>query len=193
MSDFQQAIRAVLVHEGGYTVDHAGPTNWGVTLPVLKAQPDVDGDGYLDGDLDRDGDVDVDDIRAMTPQDAMRVYKFQWWDRYGYARIEDQAVATKMLDMSINMGPGRAHRLLQRALNGGAFCRLIVDGILGPKTLAATNSFSAIMMLVWLRTEMWRFYQYLLGRHPEWEKFRNGWYNRAMWPFGSADKGRARL
>ena len=47
MSNFDEAIKVILKHEGGYTEDHAGATNFGITLRSL------------------DVDIDADDIRAM--------------------------------------------------------------------------------------------------------------------------------
>src|SRR5690606_30113686 len=56
------------------------------------------------------------DIRNLTREQAIAIYRRDWWDRYGYGRIKDADVAAKLMDMAVNMGPGTAHRLLQQAL-----------------------------------------------------------------------------
>ena len=83
-----------------------------------------------------DPDVDIENLKAAQ---AKGIYRREWWDRYGYGRIEDQAVAAKVLSLAANMGPLDAHRLLQQALcDAGA--EVAVDGVIGPETLAAVNS-----------------------------------------------------
>lgn len=174
MSDFDAAIGTILQHEGGYTVDHAGATNFGITLPVLQAA------GRLAGDLDLDGDVDADDIRLLTEELAIEIYSKQWWGRYGYDRIDYQALATKVFDMSVNMGPGRAHRLLQEAVNVVVVNDVLqVDGVLGPLTLAAVNRCEP-QVLHTLRKLAATFYYQLASRNEEkYGRYVRGWLRRA--------------
>ena len=183
MSSFTDAITVIFLHEGGYTVDHAGATNYGITVPVLAAQPDMDGDGWLDGDLDHDGDIDADDIRLMTQQDAIDIYRHQWWNRYEYSLLSSQRLATKVFDLSVNMGPGRAHRLLQMAHNRRPIKNIVVDGVLGDITRGECNTRHYAELLCLFCCEAWAFYQRLMVRNPAWVKFELGWYRRAMWPF----------
>lgn len=140
---FERAVEMVLRHEGGYIKDPndpGGATNYGISLRFLSKLGVIDpADGYLVGDVDRDGDIDIHDIILMTREDAIAIYRSQWWDRYGYARIEYEPLATKLLDLSVNMGPAAAHRLLQRSVNVTLGRRLVVDGILGPKSIACIN------------------------------------------------------
>ena len=143
MSTFDLAIPTILAHEGGFVDDPddpGGATNWGISLRYYRKLdwPNIDVDvmGLGDGDLDGDGDVDVDDIKVMTRYQALAIYNSQWWVRYKYYLINPQVIATKVFDLSVNMGAGRAHRLLQQALR--AVGREVeVDGVVGPKTRAA--------------------------------------------------------
>jgi lysozyme family protein len=134
---------------------------------------DLDGDGFAEGDFDKDGDVDAADIRAMTEAQAAAIYKSQWWDRYRYGDIHDQAVATKVFDLSVNMGPVRAHSLLQQALRS-ADKPVPVDGEMGPKTIAAVNAAEPRILLAALRSEAGGFYRKLDKR-----AFLAGWLRRA--------------
>jgi len=188
---FQHALGAVLRHEGGYTEDHAGATNYGVSLRYLKTlKIDADGDGYQDGDLDRDGDIDADDIRGMSMADAARIYYTQWWARYEYGLLWNSGVATKVLDLSVNIGPKQCHRVLQRAI-WGCGIQVEVDGALGPKTLAAANRLPGLMLMVAIRTDAAAFYRGLADKNPDrFLKYLRGWLNRALDP-KDFDEGRA--
>lgn len=114
---------AIVAREGGYVVDHAGPTNYGVTLTTLKIeQVDVDGDGR----------VTVDDLKALAPEDAAAIFK----DRYFYRPHIDQLPKPLwpcVTDMQVNSG---AHSV--EILQGVVGARQ--DGAIGPKTLAAVKA-----------------------------------------------------
>lgn len=175
MGCFSKAITVILVHEGGFSNhddDPGGATNYGISLRWLKSQ-------HLYGDLDDDGDVDIDDIMMVDRQAAVRMYREKWWDKYHYDRIIDCDIATKVFDMSVNMGGSRAHKILQHAINslGG---NLAIDGIIGPKTITATNIVDANTLLDELRHEQQRFYLALIARKPTMAVFRKGWLRRAQ-------------
>lgn len=181
---FLSAVAVVLAHEGGFIHDAADPggaTNFGVSLRFSLAElaKDGDGDGFLDGDFDHDGDVDVGDIRAMSKEDAAEVYRRHWWDRYGYAQIVDDALATKIFDLAVNMGPIQAHKCLQRAVRACWFPLAAEDGVLGPKTLSSVNAAEPRSLLAALKSEAAGFYRELAARKPALEKFSKGWLNRA--------------
>lgn len=169
----EHALRVVLKHEGGFTVDHAGPTNRGITLAALKDS------GDLDFDIDKDGDLDEKDLRAMRVEEAMIYYLRHWWRRYEYDRILDLDVATKVFDLSVNMSSRQAHKLLQRAVRACGH-PLVDDGIIGPLTLSAVNRTDAQRLLVALRSEAAGFYRLLAAKTPsKYGKYLKGWLARA--------------
>lgn len=179
MSTFEKAIGTILKHEGGYVnnkADPGGVTNFGVSLRFLK-------DHLEDGDFDGDGDVDAQDIANMTVRQAMAIYHKHWWVKYGYGRITDQTIATKIFDFSVNMGASRAHKLLQQALNRAFGMRLDVDGIVGPATIRVINAVAdghgEQQLLTAYCDEAWGFYQRLIANKPSLSVFTNGWKNRA--------------
>ncbi len=169
MTHFSEAINVVLQHEGGFSDDKddaGGATNFGISLRFLKGLGD-------EGDIDHDGDVDADDIRKMTVQQAVAIYKTQWWDRYGYEQIHSQDVATKVFDLAVNMGAKRAHIIVQRALR--AVGKVVTeDGVIGPVTMDAINNYQPRGLLPAIRSEAAGFYRGL--NQP---KFLAGWLNRA--------------
>ena len=179
-SSFDEAIKTVLAHEGGYVNDPddpGGATNYGISLRFLKATGDLEV-----GDVNHDGDIDHKDIECMTSAEASRIYRKYWWDRYGYEAIPDQAVATKIFDMAVNMGPAEAHRIVQRSVDdlGGG---LAVDGILGPASKEALAEAiagkGARAVLDALRQNQKNFYVDLVSRKPTLAKYLKGWLTRA--------------
>lgn len=175
MANFDQAIKTVLYHEGGLVnnpADPGGITNFGVSLRFLKAT------NQLEYDFDGDGDIDASDIKCMTVDDACRIYKEQWWDKYGYSRIDNQAIATKLFDMAINMGQKQAVKLIQSS------CKLLkagitIDGILGSNTINAINSLNSDELLKVIREDHADFYRALINKNPKLAVFEKGWMSRA--------------
>lgn len=175
MSYFDEAIHTVLEHEGGYVDDPndpGGATNWGISIRLLKT---LDGDF----DYDNDGDIDADDIKALKQESAIGIYWREFWDKYQYEEIRYQAVATKVFDLCVNMGPRSAHKCLQRALMSASPVHLKIDGIIGPKTLGAVNMAMEQSLLSALRSEAACFYRMLITKKPQMKKYENGWMRRA--------------
>lgn len=179
---FIQAVETVLAHEGGFVndpVDPGGATNWGVSLRFMVAvgEIDLDGDGFADFDFDHDGDIDADDVRAMTRDDAIRVYRDHWWNKYGYDALP-AGIGAKVFDLAVNMGARQAHKLLQRACRAcGA--NVTDDGILGPVTRTVIADTDQWALLTALRSEAAGFYRGLVIAKPQFEKFVAGWLRRA--------------
>jgi lysozyme family protein len=176
---FHDAVDDVLLKEGGFVnhpADPGGATNWGVSLRfLLSERPELFTGITLD--QDRDGDVDAEDVRDMPRETAIEIYRRCWWDRYGYHRLA-VGVGEKVFDMSVNMGPGQAHRLLQQSINdcGGT---VAVDGALGPLTVAAANAIDAQRLLDRLRLRQAGFYRALVAQNATLGVFLRGWLNRA--------------
>lgn len=180
MSTFDIAIPLVLKHEGGYVNnpnDPGGATNYGISLRFLADHPEL-------GDFDQDGDVDIDDISVMSQADAIEIYRKTWWEAFGYERINDQTIATKLFDLAINMGAKRAHILIQTALNKAFGLAIPAAGNLGPMTCGAINSAvdgeGEQQLLDAFCAETWAFYQRLIANKPSLGVFAKGWKNRAF-------------
>lgn len=169
MSSFDLAIPIILRHEGGFvnnSNDPGGATNYGVSLRWLKSQG-------LAGDIDHDGDVDIADIKGLTPALASEFYRTQWWNKYSYGTIVAQMVATKVFDMSVNLGPPRAHKIVQQIIG------VIQDGVLGPKSFQEINAASNLSLLTRIQEAQATFYRSLVAANPARQEFLNGWLARA--------------
>lgn len=180
MANCEKALEVVLKHEGGYVnnpSDAGGATNYGVSLRFLLEHLEL-------GDFDHDGDVDIEDIKNMKKTDAIKVYQSQWWDKFKYGSIVDQTIATKICDLSVNMGAKRAHILTQTALNKTFGLKLTCDGVLGPATIGVINNCTdgdqEQLLLTAICNEAWGFYQRIIAKNPSQVVFAKGWKNRAF-------------
>ncbi|HEX4748662.1 MAG TPA: glycosyl hydrolase 108 family protein [Bryobacteraceae bacterium] len=133
MAVFQPAVEQTLQNEGGFFHNQktGEVVNYGVTLKFAS------GCGLC-------GSTDQAYIQGLTQQQAIDIYNKYFWDAYHIGSINDQTLANKTFDLTVNMGPGGKEKdggltLLQRAVcDCGGTC--IVDGILGPQSLSAINA-----------------------------------------------------
>ena len=121
------------------------------------------------------------DIAGLTREQAIEIYRQDWWEKYQYGKIENLKVATKVFDLSVNMGPAQAHMILQGAVNFVIDSGLKVDGILGPKTFAATNAANPAKVLQVIRYKAAEYYHSLARKRKESREFLLGWLNRAYY------------
>jgi lysozyme family protein len=78
--------------------------------------------------------------------------------------------------MAVNMGKGRAVRILQEAANGKNKNKIDVDGGLGPATRRALDG----VELERVRAYRVKYYANLVKRKPDLEKFYFGWFRRSL-------------
>jgi lysozyme family protein len=171
---FRAAHAFTAMIEGGWTVDKGGATKYGISLRFMRAQ------GVSLGDIDHDGDVDIDDIRALTPDDAQRLMRLVFWDGLK-GDLLPRITAASLYDFAVNAGPRAAVKSLQMACNFYPGTALRIDGILGNKTRAAVSrivdSDQADMILARRVTQSRRaFYRGLFAADAT--NPINGWLNR---------------
>ena len=166
MADVRKLAPFILKWEGGFVNDPAdlgGATNMGVTIGAWKSC------GY---DKDGDGDIDVDDLRLLTREDVVnRVLKPHYWDRWKADDIKSQSVANILVDWVWASG---AHgiKIPQRLLG------VSVDGIVGPKTLAAVNARNPRELFDMIKIARFDFIEDICRKRPTNNKFKRGWMNR---------------
>ena len=179
--NFEYALAFLLPHEGLYSNaknDSGGPTKFGISLRF------VDEDN-INIDINHDGPVNKTDVLLMSKDEAAKIYRQYWWDKYKYYLINDKNVAAKVFDMSVNMGSHQAHKLLQEAINNISHGpKLMVNGELEPKTFAKVNAFIHYgyehEILDSLKDVEANFYIDLVQEHPRLRTFLSGWLKRAQ-------------
>lgn len=147
--NFDIAFDRLMGNEGGYVNDPADPggeTNWGISK---RSYPNLD-------------------IRALTREDARRIYRTDFWQR-GRMDDYDGAVAFQVFDIAVNSGIETAVRMMQRAAG------VADDGHVGPVTVAAVKARSVTDMLLLLVAERLDFWT----RLSTWDRFGRGWARRA--------------
>ena len=160
MAVFDLAIPTVLLHEGGYVNDPddpGGETKYGISK---RSYPDVD-------------------ITDLTIDQAKAIYQRDFWTPLLLDQVNSQPVATKVLDTAVLIGRGRAVKFLQRAVQNAGGGIVVVDGAMGPHTLAAVNSSSPDLLLSAYRQLLVTYYEGLVEEVPTDEKYLKGWLNRA--------------
>lgn len=154
--NFEQSLALVLKHEGGW-VDHpkdpGGETNMGVTKRTWE---DWVGHPVAPGSL-----------KALTVADVAPLYKAKYWDKI---RGDDlpEGVDYAVFDYAVLAGPVRAARQLQQCVGVEA------DGVIGPKTVAATKSKNAVDLCACICDNRLAFLKNL----PTWATFGKGWGRR---------------
>lgn len=177
MSVFAIALLTVLSHEGGLVNDRddrGGITNYGVSLRYLQDTSLLHPNNFAHFDFNNDGKIDGKDIRLMSKDQASHLYEEYWWKKYGYGKIKSQIIATKMLDIAINMGHRQATIAIQRAIRATSGTKIEEDGLLGPETIDAINKCDDKILLAAFRSEAASIYRSIAT-----PKYLAGWLNRA--------------
>ena len=170
LETFERVEPLLFAHEGGYSGDRHDSGNWssgkagvgqligtkyGIAAPTLIAN--------------RRGKVTAEDMKNLTREEAVRIYKAQYWDT---VRGDDLPAGVDycVYDYSVNSGPGRAARELQRVVGAS------VDGVIGPATLNAVSDggLSPVRIIDEICDRRLAFMKSL----KVWPRYKNGWSRR---------------
>jgi lysozyme family protein len=168
MANFEEAMNIVIQHEvgddkeGGYTNDPRDPggeTKWGISK---KAYPELN-------------------IAALSREEAEEIYRSKYWIPNRYNEINDQSLANKLFDLSVNWGAKIVNITIQHAYciyaNSAGSATIAADGIVGNATIAALNNLNTT------QTEMLMFvFCCFMAEHynnlPTSKYYLHGWLNR---------------
>jgi len=158
--NFDQAFHNLLGHEGGFTDDKRDPGNWTggrVGVGELKGTNfGIAANTYPE-----------EDIRNLTVDRAKLLYRRDFWNRIRADELP-AVIRYPMFDAAVNSGVPQASRWLQRAVGATA------DGVIGPRTLAATNAMEPQVVLRRLLSVRLRFMTGL----SNWPVHGRGWARR---------------
>lgn len=169
-SKFEGAIGIVLENEGEAFTDipgdPGGATKWGITLRAAEAHR-----------LART----VEQLKLVPRAEAVEFYRNFYW-LPAFELFATQPMATKVFDTGVNLGPAKAVKLLQQAINVAQPTEnwITVDGHLGPETMARANAMDADVLLDNYRRQQSLHYQHWVSENTtERMKFLKGLLNRA--------------
>ena len=149
--NYDKCLETILHHEGGYVnhpKDPGGETNFGISK---RSYPDLD-------------------IANLTVEDAVNIYKRDYWDKVKCDSLPT-TLAFCLFDFSVNSGHKRAVSHLQSVVSEK------IDGIIGPKTLAAAcNAYEEDPLAVINAYQDSRLK--FLKRLRTWDTFGKGWARR---------------
>jgi lysozyme family protein len=153
---FERCVAVTLSQEGGFCDnpnDPGGATNFGITLGTLQAW--------------RQSAVTVDDVRALTRDEAIEIYRTNHWLP---SRCGDMpgGIDLMVFDFGVNSGPRTAVRAIQRLVG------VKDDGSVGPMTLAAIGRADTKALIGAVANARLAFCKAL----PTWADFGTGWTNR---------------
>lgn len=121
-------IEEIISVEGGHVNDPrdaGGETMFGITVAVARA------DGFTGP------------MRSLPRERAFDIYKRRYVIAPGFDKIVavNAEIGAEVVDTGVNMGPVVAGKFLQRALNAVNSAGLVVDGQVGPASVAALKAF----------------------------------------------------
>ena len=160
MSRFDECLKRILKHEGGYSndpLDSGGRTNLGVTQRVWE---EFVGHSVTEADM-----------KALTPQKVGSMYKLKYWNP-SYCEVLPKGLDYVVFDFAVNAGTGRSVKTLQQAIG------CVADGVIGPKTMAAINDANPKDLIAKFSDARADFYQGIVARKPDQTRFIKGWLNR---------------
>jgi len=159
---FEELLKKTLKLEGGLKV-HKNPTEPAITYAGIyrKAHPEWEGWKYID--------------RGETPPFEL-IKNFYYENFYKPLEpIESSAIRAAIFDMAVNAGLRTAIKLAQRVVG------VTPDGIVGPKTAQALNSYGEDNFLRDYTLSRIAFYTELANREPKrYALYLRGWVNRAL-------------
>lgn len=171
-NDFDLAVTETLDSEGVLSndkYDAGGKTKYGITQQVATAN------GYPD-------------VANMTKEQAIAIYRKQYWDQIKGDDIKQQGIALLLFDLAVNSGTGRAIKILQDSLNiqnkmGKDWPNMNVDGVLGPVTMHTLNELVPMQglnrnLFITLLMERGELYLTICRNNESQETFIDGWENR---------------
>lgn len=177
MALFESAVNFILDNEGlleENPADPGGTTNFGISLRFLR---EVSSEA-----LKRAGifePITEQTIRDLTRDQAIILYRSEFWETAPFEKIQNQMLANYIFDMVINHGMSQAIKLTQRATWAAQKKKDYIkdDGDLGKFTLQAINQ-ASFMLIPAMMAQRDGFYRRLVALNPTRKVFLDGWLNR---------------
>ena len=154
---YDEALRRVLVHEGGYSnhpSDPGGPTNYGITIWDYRKYINPQGTAR--------------DVRNMTVDEAKKIFRERYWNVQRCDELPP-GVDYCVFDYGVNSGIGRSGKVLRRLVGQKDHTHVISDEV-----IAAAAKRDPLAIIDAICMERLRFLKGL----KTWSTFGRGWERR---------------
>ena len=109
----------------------------------------------------------------MTQSEWEEIFKTMYWDKCKADCINDQAIASALVDFAWHSGVTTAVKKIQQIVKAP------IDGIVGPLTLKAINEYRPPRGLFGLlQASRFSYIMDVVTAHPEQKKYFKGWLRR---------------
>ncbi|WP_228462891.1 glycosyl hydrolase 108 family protein [Chryseobacterium caseinilyticum] len=170
---FAKVAPIILRHEGGF-VDHkadkGGATNKGITFATWQR--------YAKEDLNIEPTLD--NLKAITDEQATKIYRKRYWEPKGFCRVEDERVSLMIYDWTITSGG--AAKQVQRLLKNEFAQDIDDDGNIGSLTIDAINNVEdqdkLLQRIAEIRKQYYTDLTFTDGKKNSQQVFLQGWLNR---------------
>jgi lysozyme family protein len=187
MASFDLALQRTLKYEGGYVDDPNDPG--GETYCGISRRAHPDWNGWKRIDVYKQSPIFPGVLENDAALKGWRrdFYRDEYWSLIAGDKVLAQSVAEELFDTAVHMGPKRAVRFLQTALNvlnrdEKLYPNMKVDGKLGPKTLATLETYQGIeppaFLVKLLVIQRGAFYVAAVKKREESEAYLRGWLRR---------------
>jgi lysozyme family protein len=156
-NNYDAALAHVLKSEGGWSdnpKDPGGATMKGITLAVYR-------------EWKRNPHITKEELRVIPDEDVYNLYKQNYWNKV-HGDDLPAGVDYAVFDSAVNMGVGRAAKLIQEAVG------VTADGVLGPASLSAIQKADTKELIEKFSHLKEDFYRSL----KTFDTFGKGWLNR---------------
>lgn len=157
-------LAAIIATEGGYVNrpdDAGGPTKYGVTIDTLASF--------------RKCACTASDVESLTTDEAEQIYDLKYLVGPNFDQLEDIKLRYITTDSAVLFGPILATQFLQ------AILKQPQDGICGPKTIAAANTYPDSRYIInQMAASRVSYHCDRVVKNPSQLVFLNGWVARAL-------------
>ncbi|WP_219434371.1 glycosyl hydrolase 108 family protein [Prevotella intermedia] len=168
---FKNKIMPIIFeHEGGYSdkkSDKGGKTNRGISWNIWKS--------FAKKDIGVEPTEE--NLRVLTKEQAIFIYKVEYWDAHKLCKIKDNMIALMVFDWTLTSG--KSHREIQKLLNEKFKADLKVDNNIGSTTIDKINEIEDQKLLLdEIAIRRKKYYKSLVEKDPIQEINLKGWLNR---------------
>ena len=161
LNNFEKSLQYVLASEGLFTdnpLDSGGATMKGITLDTYRL-------------FKKNTHLTPNDLKNISDADISTIYLNQYWNACRCSELPS-GIDYCVFDASVNMGYGRATKILQES------CGATPDGALGSISMALIRQSDRNLLIKTFSEKKEAFYKSIVANKPSQSIFLKGWLAR---------------